>query len=35
MIVQKGMDMAGKKIPMEKVIIGRSGEVLKKEFIKK
>jgi len=33
-IVRKGMDMAGKKIPMEKVIISRSGEIIKKELIK-
>jgi len=33
-IVRKGMDMAGKKIPMEKVVIGRSGEIMKREFLK-
>ncbi|HVO67810.1 MAG TPA: 4Fe-4S binding protein [Syntrophales bacterium] len=31
-IVRKGMDLAGKKIPLEKVIINRSGEIIKKEF---
>lgn len=33
-IVQKGMDMAGKKITMEMVIISRSGEIIKREFLK-
>jgi hypothetical protein len=33
-IVRKGMGMAGKKIPMEKVVIGRSGEIIKREFLK-
>jgi ferredoxin len=32
-IILKGMDRAGKKIPLEKVVIGRNGEVLKKEFL--
>jgi hypothetical protein len=31
MIVKKGMDLAGKKIPMEQVVISTRGEVLKKE----
>jgi hypothetical protein len=28
------MNMAGKHIPLEKVVIGRTGEVLKREFLK-
>jgi hypothetical protein len=31
MIVKKGMDIAGKKVPVEVVIISTRGEVLKKE----
>ena len=31
-IVRKGMDIVGKKIPMEKVIISKDGKVLKREF---
>jgi ferredoxin len=31
MIVRKGMQMAGKNIPMEQIIIGTQGEVLRKE----
>jgi Pyruvate/2-oxoacid:ferredoxin oxidoreductase delta subunit len=31
MIVKKGMNLAGKKIPMEQVVISTRGEVLKKE----
>jgi MinD superfamily P-loop ATPase containing an inserted ferredoxin domain len=33
-IIRKGMDLAGKKIPLEKVVIGRTGGVLKREFLK-
>lgn len=33
-IIRKGMNMAGKNIPLEKVVIGRTGEVLKREFFK-
>jgi hypothetical protein len=33
MIVKKGMDIAGKKIPMEQVIISTRGEILKKEWL--
>ena len=33
MIVQKGMTLAGKKIPVEQVIISTRGEVLKKESL--
>lgn len=32
-IIQKGINLAGKKIPLEKVVIGRSGEVLKRESL--
>jgi hypothetical protein len=31
MIVKKGMTLAGKKVPMEQVIISTRGEVLRKE----
>jgi hypothetical protein len=31
MIVKKGMTLAGKKVPMEQVIISTRGEVLKRE----
>ena len=30
-IVEKGMEMAGRKIPMEKVVISARGEVLTRE----
>jgi len=30
-IVQKGLEMAGKKIPFEKVIISAQGEIIKRE----
>lgn len=33
MVVQKGMTLAGKKIPMEQVILSTRGEVLKKESL--
>lgn len=33
-IIRKGMKMAGKKIPVEKVVVGRTGEILKREFLK-
>ena len=33
MIIRKGMDMAGMKIPLEKVVIGRNGEIMKREFL--
>ena len=33
-IIGDGMKMAGKNIPLEKVVIGRTGEVLKRELIK-
>ncbi len=32
-IVRKGMKAAGATIPLEKVIIGRTGEILKREFL--
>jgi hypothetical protein len=32
--MRDGMNMAGKNIPLEKVVIGRTGEVLKREFVK-
>jgi len=31
MIVKKAMNLAGKKIPVEQVVISTRGEVLKKE----
>jgi ferredoxin len=31
-IIRKGMDMAGMKIPLEKVVISRNGEIMKREF---
>jgi ferredoxin len=34
-IIRKGMNMVGEKIPLEKVVIGRTGEVLKREFLSK
>ncbi|HYA14257.1 MAG TPA: 4Fe-4S binding protein [Syntrophales bacterium] len=34
-IVRKGMDFAGKNIPLEKVIISRSGDIIKRESFKK
>jgi Pyruvate/2-oxoacid:ferredoxin oxidoreductase delta subunit len=33
-IIRDGMNMAGKNISLEKVVIGRTGEVLKREFLK-
>jgi len=33
-IIRDGMNMAGKNIPLEKVVIGRTGEVLKRELLK-
>jgi len=33
-IIRDGMNMAGKNIPLEKVVIGRTGQVLKREFLK-
>ena len=33
-IICKGMNIAGKNIPLEKVVIGRTGGVLKREFLK-
>ncbi|HEX7534710.1 MAG TPA: 4Fe-4S binding protein [Syntrophales bacterium] len=33
-IIRDGMKMAGKNIPLEKVVIGRTGEVLKRELLK-
>jgi Fe-S-cluster-containing hydrogenase component 2 len=32
-IILKGMDRAGKKIPLEKVVIGRNGEIVKRGFL--
>lgn len=32
-IIQKGMDLAGKTIPLEKVVIGRNGDVVKRELL--
>jgi NAD-dependent dihydropyrimidine dehydrogenase PreA subunit len=32
MIVRKGMEMAGKEIPLEKVVISRSGNIIKREY---
>jgi len=31
-IIKKGMERAGKKVPMEKVVIGRGGKIVKKEL---
>jgi hypothetical protein len=33
-IIREGMNMAGEKIPLEKVVIGRTGEVLTRGFLK-
>ena len=33
-IIRKGMDLAGKEISLEKVVIGRTGGVLKRQFLK-
>jgi ferredoxin len=33
-IIRKGMDRAGKRIPLEKVVISRNGEVLNREFLR-
>ncbi len=33
LMVKRGMEMAGRKIPLEKVVIGRNGDVLKREFL--
>ena len=32
-IIRKGLDLAGKEIPLEKVVIRRTGGVLKREFL--
>jgi hypothetical protein len=32
-IVQKGMAIAGRNIPMEKIVIGRNGLILRKEVL--
>jgi len=32
-IIREGMNMVGRKIPLEKVVIGRTGEILKREFL--
>ncbi len=31
MIVKRGMELAGKSIPMEQIVISARGEILKKE----
>ena len=31
-IIKKGMERVGKNVPLEKVVIGRDGEILKREF---
>jgi Fe-S-cluster-containing hydrogenase component 2 len=34
-IIREGMNLAGKNIPLEKVVIGRTGDVLKRESLKR
>jgi len=32
-MIKKGMEKAGKDVPLEKVVIARSGEIVKRELI--